>query len=311
MAARRPEDSARATWWLTAVLLVGGCTDNSPSAALPREIITDLTRWDAASPQVHRAAAEDVARRMTAFALLRLETFSCGGQTREVAIYSHERTGLEFVLVPGGTFVMGSPAGESHRVEFETQHEVTLTRPFLIARTPCTQAAYERVVGRNSSQFKGPTLPVETLSWEDAKRFCDAAALALPTEAEWEYACRAGTTTAYCFGNAEDDLGQYAWYSANSQRTTHPVGQKRPNAFGLFDMHGNVWQYCEDWFYKYPDGPVSDPRSPSQPARERVFRGGSWLDPAEVARSAYRRAYPPNFGYNLAGIRPAKSIPAE
>ncbi len=282
-----------------------------PNPPPSNEILADLARWDAATTPYRRAAAEDVARRLPDFALLRMETFSCGGQTHEVAIYRHAKTEMEFALVPGGTFLMGSPESEKGRLPDETQHRVTLTNPFLIARTLCTQAAYEKITGANPSIFKGAAFPVEMASWDEATSFCGKAGLELPTEAKWEYACRAGTTTAYCFGDDEGPLGDFAWYVRTAASRTHPVALKNPNAFGLFDILGNVLEWCEDRYGDYPSGVATDPRGPGGGA-ERVTRGGSWADEAGTLRCAARlfrvppEARGPNFGF-----RPAKTIPTE
>ncbi len=305
---------ATATW---VILLASGCSpsaplQNSPGPipAVSREILVELNKWDAATTSARRAAAEDVSRRLPDFALLRSETFSCGGQTHEVAIYSHAKTGLEFVLVPGGIFAMGSPESETDRSPGETLHRVWLTQPFLIARTHCTQAAYAKVVGSNPSNFKGPTLPVEQVSWDDATSFCGKAGLELPTEAQWEYACRAGTTTAFGFGDDARSLGFYAWHPENSDRTTHPVGEKKPNAFGLYDMHGNVFQWCQDWCGDYPTGPVTDPIGATN-AEMRVLRGGSYSHPARDARCAYHGRNDPDSRTAVFGFRPAKTVPID
>jgi formylglycine-generating enzyme required for sulfatase activity len=300
-----------------ALVFPSACSSSAPPAPTttvpasvpsPKEILADLAKWDAAATQARRTAAEDVARRLPDFALLRLETFSCGGQTHEVAIYAHERTGLEFVLVPAGPFSMGSPVDEEGRQSDETQHPVTLTRPFLIARTDCTQAAYEKVVGTNPSYFKGATLPVETVSWEDAKSFCGKAGLELPTEAQWECACRAGTTTAYYFGDAPPSFGE--WHSEKSGDPTHPVAQKKPNAFGLYDVRRDVWEWCEDRYGDYPTGAVTDPTWASG-GPNRVIRGGCWNITPENARSAARDSFTPGDRQLLIGFRPAKTVPTE
>src|SRR5262249_22094973 len=134
---------------------------------------------------------------------------------------------------------------------------------YLIGRTECTQAAYERVVGSVPSERKDPALPVDGVSWDDAKAFCDRADLRLPTEAEWEFACRAGTTTAYCFGDDVSRLHEYAHAvrngAAGAPEHPDPVAQLKPNSFGLFDVHGNVFEWCADWYGEYPDGRVTDP----------------------------------------------------
>ena len=163
----------------------------------------------------------------------------------------------------------------------KTQHEVTITKPFYMGKYVVTQEQYEAIMGNNPSHFKGAQNPVEMVSWDDAQAFCQKLSkksgktVRLPTEAEWEYACRAGTSTKYYSGDSEEDLKRVAWYEANSNDTTHPVGQKEPNKFGLYDMHGNVWQWCQDWYGDYTANEVADPQGPAQGA-SRVLRGGSW-----------------------------------
>ena len=183
---------------------------------------------------------------------------------------------LELMAIRPGTFMMGEPG---------RQHEVTLTHAFWLGQGPITQAQWEAVMGTRPSYFKGDLLPVENVSWEDCQQFLarlNAQGLGtfrLPTEAEWEYACRAGGA-----GEPQGDPGARAWHAGNSAGTTHPVGQKQPNAFGLHDMNGNVWQWCQDWGGAYPGGPETDPQGPpSGPGR--VNRGGSWHDPAVPAHA--------------------------
>ena len=201
---------------------------------------------------------------------------------------------MDFVWIPPGDFMMGSPPGEDGRFENERQHRVHLTNGFWLSRTPVTQAQYERVVGENPSYFRGATNPVDSVSWDDAVEFADRLGtiveghFRLPTEAEWEYACRAGTTTAFHFGDDPAPLRDHAWYRANSENQTHPVGLKLPNAWGLYDMHGNVWEWCSDLYGEYPAGPVTDPTG-AQTGEERVLRGGSWGLPYAFCRSATRR----------------------
>jgi formylglycine-generating enzyme required for sulfatase activity len=242
------------------------------------------------------------------FKLAKMESLSSGGQTHDMAVFSHEKTGLEFVLVPSGTFQMGSPTTERGRDPDETpQHAVTLTRPFLICRTECTQAAYEKVVGSNPSELKTPARPVETVSWNDVKAFCDRVDLRLPTEAEWEYACRAGTTTAYCFGDDEAQLHEYAWFSGGSDgQRTAPVAQRKPNGFGLYDMHGNVWEWCADWRAAYTSGSATDPSA--DVGTFRASRGGSSENGYANSRSAKRGGGAPDDEIRARGFRPAKSV---
>jgi formylglycine-generating enzyme required for sulfatase activity len=156
-----------------------------------------------------------------------------------------------------------------------------------------TQEQYEAVMGQNPSRFKRANNPVETVSWDDAMEFCKklsaktGKAVQLPTEAQWEYACRAGSKTGFYFGDDDADLRDHAWYTGNSTSQTHPVGQKKPNAWGLYDMHGNVWQWCSDWYEPYPVGGVTDPTGPAN-GQSRVLRGASWIDDPRRCRSADR-----------------------
>ena len=213
---------------------------------------------------------------------------------------------MKMVLIPAGKFLMG---------EGEDRHEVTLSKPFYVGVTEVTQAQYQAVMGTNPSSFKGETNPVELVSWNDATEFCKKLsektrqAVRLPTEAEWEYACRAGTATAFSFGDADSVLGDYAWYSANSDNTTHPVAQKKPNAWGLYDMHGNVWEWCADWYGDYPNGAVTDPQGPASGAY-RVLRGGCWHYYPFICRSALRVNSNPGYRVNHFGFRVVVSVSA-
>ena len=174
-------------------------------------ILRDVGAWDAATRDERRGAAAWVAARTDGFAFDGTEEFGEGAHRHEIAVFTHAATGLEFSLIPGGTFVMGSPEGEAERDPDESQHEVTITRAFLLARTECTQAAYERVMGTNpSAGTVSPDHPVETVSWDDTRAFIAKTGLRLPSEAEWEYACRAGTTTRFWSGDSEDDLTRVA-----------------------------------------------------------------------------------------------------
>lgn len=212
---------------------------------------------------------------------------------------------MEFCYIPPGTFMMG---------EGDVAHQVTISKGFHLGKHPVTQAQWEMVMGENPSHFNGPDLPVERVSWDDCKGFIGrlnqgggAFQYRMPTEAEWEYACRAGSTTGYCFGDDEGRLGEYAWYGSNSNSQTHPVGQKKPNAWGLHDMHGNVWEWCQDWYGDYPTSSVTDPVGASS-GSYRVFRGGSWGQGAGRCRSAGRLSLSPgnrhgHLGFRLAGLQ--------
>jgi formylglycine-generating enzyme required for sulfatase activity len=237
------------------------------------------------------------------------EPFSKSGWAQEIV---HEATGMAFRFIPPGAFTMGSPAAEAERGDDEVQHRVTLTQGFYIGKCQVTQAQWERVTGANPSHFKGADLPVETVSWDDCQAFLQklGSGARLPTEAEWEYACRAGTEAALNSGKAVTsadgrcpNLDEVAWYNANSGSKSHPVGQKRPNAWGLYDMHGNVWEWCADWHGCYhPTWSVTDPQG-AQSGALRVLRGGGWDDIAPYCRSSRRYYDLPDNAYDLAGFR--------
>lgn len=273
-------------------------------------ILLDLTAWDASTSGERRSAAEVVDARLPQVSLSRLETFSAGDQTHEVAIFDHAKTGLEFVLIPVGTFRMGSPEDEKHRSDDERLRRVTLTRPFLIARTECTQAAWDRIGGTDERRWNGAGLPIESVSWIDVAAWCARAGLHLPTEAEWEYACRAGTTSPYSFGTDDAEIGNYAWFSVNARSRTHPVAGKSPNAFAMFDIHGNVSEWCQDVYDKSPSGPVTDPLSKAG-SDDRVFRGGPWNVLAPSLRSAICLRNTPSSRFANLGFRPALSVPLD
>jgi formylglycine-generating enzyme required for sulfatase activity len=223
--------------------------------------------------------------------------------------------GIDMIWCPPGTFLMGSPAAEEGREDNESQHRVTLTKGFWLAQTECTQSQWKAVMGTSPSKFEGPRLPVEQVTWEDAMEWCgkmNASAQdllvgwtwTLPTEAQWEYACRAGLTGPYA-GTSLDGLG---WYSSNSGDRAHPVGSKKANPWGFYDMHGNVFEWCLDYYDDYPSGTVTDP-SGATTGSGRVLRGGWWGHSARLCRSAYRNRNAPGYRYSSVGFRPAVSLP--
>jgi formylglycine-generating enzyme required for sulfatase activity len=213
-----------------------------------------------------------------------------------------------FCRCPVGKFTMGSPASEEGRSSDEGPVAVTLSQGFWMAETPVTQAQWEAVMGSNPSHFRGASLPVEQVSWDDAQgmvaklnRSGSAPAglrFALPTEAQWEYACRAGTQTAYAFGNQITQKD-----AALGLQQSVPVKSYRPNRWGLYDMHGNVWEWCEDWYDEQLRGGV-DPKGPPQGVR-RVIRGGGWRDVAVGCRAAIRYGRVPGDRGDALGFRPA------
>ena len=237
--------------------------------------------------------------------------------------------GMEMVRIPAGSFMMGSPSSESGRGKDEDQHRILLNHDFLLAATEVTQAQYEAVMGKNPSRYKGPERPVERVSWFDAVDFCNklsekegltpvyrvkeksvawirgADGYRLPTEAEWEYACRATTRERFHSDNDKSDLGLWSWFYSNSRKKTHLVGEKLPNAWGLYDMHGNVWEWCWDWYGLYT-AEKADPTGQTNGAN-RVRRGGGWDCGPLDCRSANRSRGYADINHSTNGFRPARS----
>jgi formylglycine-generating enzyme required for sulfatase activity len=243
------------------------------------------------------------------------------------------KSGLEMVLLPAGSFKMGSDKGKGDE---RPAHEVRLDA-FLIDRTEMTQAAFAKLVPLNGSHFKGPDRPVEMISWGDAALYCNlrskdegletcydeqtgecnfnATGYRLPTEAEWEHACRAGTAGDYGFGADPRQLAQAAWFADNASKRTQPVARKQPNPWGLYDMHGNVAEWCNDVYEKtyYKDAPANNPRGPAA-GPQRVLRGGAWNSKADDCRAAYRVGESPGsqdacFARDAIGFRCVRRAP--
>jgi formylglycine-generating enzyme required for sulfatase activity len=252
-------------------------------------------------------------------------------------VYMSGRHRLVMARIPEGEFMMGSEVDESER----PLHRVRISSPFLLGVYPVTQALYATITGSPPlSLFHGrDENPVETVSWLDAVRFCNLLSASdrlkpyyeirsdgrvderggtgyrLPTEAEWEYACRGGSTSSFHFGDEPEKLDEYGWYQGNSKSSTRKVGQLAPNGFGLHDMHGNVWEWCWDWYAPYPwrspgeGSSVVDPRGPAE-GRERVLRGGSFSADIHQMRSAARNSYDPEEPLWYFGFRLARSLEA-
>ncbi|MBF0529232.1 MAG: formylglycine-generating enzyme family protein [Deltaproteobacteria bacterium] len=219
--------------------------------------------------------------------------------------------GQKFVLIQPGTFTMGSPPSEEWRSSDETQHQVAISQAFYMQTTEVTQGQWKAVMGSNPSKFVdcGDDCPVEQVSWNDVQEFIrglnskeGGGRYRLPTEAEWEYAARAGSRTAFYFGESAADLVEHSWHDRNSGDKTHRVGTKRPNAWGLYDMYGNVWEWCQDWYGNYPSKPVTDPQGSSNGAF-RVYRGGSWDLGQRSCRSAGRGRHEPGYRSYFHGFR--------
>jgi len=232
--------------------------------------------------------------------------------------------GMEFVLVPAGSFEMGCGPSDGECPKWEKpRHRVTISRPFFLGRYEVTQKQWAAVMGENPSEYKDDRRPVDNVSWDDAQEFVrrlnvieKTGKYRLPTEAEWEYAARAGNVAKYASGDDAATLGDYAWFRDNAheetvggQRQTHPVGGKKPNALGLYDMYGNVWEWVQDRYADaYVADPVTNPKGPTEGA-QRVLRGGSWNNNASNCRSAYRNRNDPSNRNNNIGFRVA-CVPA-
>ncbi len=235
--------------------------------------------------------------------------------------------GMKFVFISAGTFKMGAPAGDvgsfnakQHLVA--KKREVTLTKSYYLGVYEVTQDEYEKVMGNNPSKFRGEKNPIEMMSWIDAVSFCKKVSeipeekaagreYRLPTEAEWEYACRAGSTTSFSYGDTAESLGEYAWFNENLEAMTHPVGEKKPNRWGLYDMHGNVNEWCQDLHEaSYPKGPATDPQGPTI-GSFHVLRGGDWRSIPAYCTSTHRSTFVPTSGSPHNGFRVAMSLSAK
>lgn len=232
---------------------------------------------------------------------------------------------IELLYIAPGEFLMGSPESEEGRREDESQHLVRLTQGYWLGKTQVTQGQWKALMGNNPSRFieSGLDAPVECVSWQDATDFCrklskqdqvagcmpEGYEYGMPTEAQWEYACRAGTMTEYHRGETESDLWRVGWYDANSHMTTHPVARKKPNPWGLYDMHGNVWEWCQDSYEESPgESPASALDVMVNPVGllhgpDRVVRGGSWLDSAISCRAASICSFGVDDRYGTVGFR--------
>ena len=231
---------------------------------------------------------------------------------------------MTFNKIPAGTFLLGSPVTEKDRDDDEDQHKVTISKPFYMQTTEVTQGQWTAVMGtepwKGQSRVKeGPDYPAVYVSWNDAVAYCEKLSMRegetyrLPTEAEWEYACRAGTTTTWSFGDDEASLGDYAWYKENAfdidEMYAHQVSLKEPNVWSLYDMYGNAWEWCSDYYGKdyYIESPQTDPTGPTS-GSSRVLRGGSWNNSSRFTRSAVRLRYGADNRYSNVGFRLVREL---
>jgi formylglycine-generating enzyme required for sulfatase activity len=241
------------------------------------------------------------------------------GQQLEQPVEITNSLGMRFVLIPAGRFMMGSPPTEIDHGDAERPHEVVLTKSFYMGTTEVTQSQWTAVMKTNPSFLEGADLPVETITWAEAVEFCDKLSAAenvvyrLPTESEWEYACRAGTTTPFSTGTTiRSDQANYdarktygSGVVGQYREATTPAASFAANAWGLHDMHGNVWEWCADWFGEYPGGTVTDPLG-AKKGDARVVRGGCWINDPAICRSANRGHTEPeswNFHFGFRVVR--------
>jgi formylglycine-generating enzyme required for sulfatase activity len=279
---------------------------------LTQEKLEEQRRADEKAEAERQAAIVEEQRRVAApkVELPKTRTFDLGNGVN-----------MEMVLIPAGTFMMGSPDSEADRDDNETQHQVTISKPYYLGKYPVTQAQWQQVMGNNPSHFKGDKLlPVESVSWDDTQSFClklkeiTQAPFGIPTEAQWEYACRAGTTTPFHFGsqlngrqaNCDGTVPYGTDMKGPYLKETSAVGTYPANAWGLYDMHGNVWEWCSDWHGDYPTRSVTDPIGPAT-GSFRVLRGGCWFSVAVSCRSADRRWNDPSGRCRILGFRVALS----
>ncbi len=286
----------------------------SPADAVELEPLRDRAQYaaldEAAAESIARAAATHWREEFAGFTYQRVERFSAGGAAHWVSIWSHRKSGLEFVLLPGGTFEMGSARTEAGRREDEHQHAVTLD-PFLVARTECTREAWAKVMSATELEAETPEdtaqLPKAGIGPADVELWCEAAQLTFPTEAQWEYLCRAGTTTAWTMGANKSDLVRFAklgsaecpkdwigvpgitepWLDGFGNETS-AVGTFESNAFGLFDVHGNLSEWCRDFYWSYDTPTEKGTGLRAGDSGERQARGGNYGGAADAARSAKR-----------------------
>jgi len=245
--------------------------------------------------------------RKNGFTFMGKQTFSCGGVMNSMEIYRHVKTSLDFVLIPSGSFIMGSKKSEG-QVDSKPRRKVTV-KSFLMCRTECTMIAW-RIIDEGAD-FDGRRggKPMNRVSWKASSDWCDKAGFRLPSEAEWEYACRAGVDGIFCCGDDESIFGSYAWYSENSNKMLHSVATKMPNAFGIYDMHGNIREWCQDlWNESYKGAPTDG--SPWKEGNNafRVHRGGGYINDSESGSCSFRDRDPPIQRWYRRGFRPAVSL---
>jgi formylglycine-generating enzyme required for sulfatase activity len=312
-----------------------GNTETLTANVSPSNATNKSVSWSSSNSNIATVTSNGVVTGVSAGSATITVTTADGNRTATCAVtVAAPALNISLVRIQGGTFTMGSPLNEAERNDWEgPQHQVTVNA-FYMGKYQVTQAEYEAVMGTNPSYFKGSNLPVDQVSWYDAVGYCNilsqregltpvysgsgdnitcnwnANGYRLPTEAEWEYACRAGTTTPFSTGNnittSQANYDGTRPYNNNAtgivRWTTTPVGSFAPNTWGLYDMHGNVGEWCWDWLGSYSSGAQTNPRGPVSGDR-RLERGGTWYDVGGLLRSAFRGSYHPSVIYNFVGFR--------
>lgn len=278
----------------------------------PLTILENRDLWNSAPPLDQDRAIKIIDRFLgPAYQWMGTDTYRCGHQSHRIATFCHEASSAELNLLPGGSYLMGADGANPDE---RPVHEVRV-RPFLLGRAPLTQDCWDMIGGVDERHWSELELPINGISWHDAQSWLRRAGdqLRLPSEAEWEYACRAGSTSAYFWG--EDMDPSFCWYGGNAFNGFQPhppwEHEDKPNAFGLIDIVGNVFEWCEDeWFENYLQGPVDErPMISSKPRGHRVIRGGAWNDHCDHCCSAFRFHAQPSDNHSDYGIRIARSIP--
>jgi len=309
---------------LALAVLTGPACSGEPQSESAASAPTERIELPARPENTHAYAAETLSRFRD---LIQGEDWRAPAWNAQGTLeVTHVPTGLTLLLVPGGSFHMGSRTGPDDE---RPRHRVA-TPAFLLSKTECPQAGWDRVGGEDSRWFKGADLPIESVSWIAAREWCERVGLRLPSESEWEFACRAGSVAAWCFGDDASRLREYGWYFVNSGKgllpldtkldarkltgewgcATRPVGGLKPNAFGLHDMHGNVWEWCEDTYHgSFLGAPSDGSARVADGTVDRVIRGGAWGHPARWSRSAKRGKALPGLRWSVLGFRPARSLP--
>jgi len=275
------------------------------ATVLPNTATNKAVTWISNNPDIASVENGLVKANATGTAIITVTTQD-GNKTAFCTVTVLSLSAPTLINVKGGTFTMGCTGEDCFSWELPS-HQVTLS-DYKISKYPVTQAQWEAIMGSNPSFYKGDSLPVETVNWTEVQDFIKKLNIVtsrnyrLPTEAEWEYACRGGTNSAQYTYSGSNNVDEVAWYKENSNSKTHPVGKKTPNKLGIYDMSGNVWEWCSDWYASYTNSPKTNPTGP-QEGTLRVIRGGSWSNEAKRCSVSNRGTADPESGHSGLGFR--------